>query len=78
MFLIGLYCPSNQSVPSLSGPAFPASNSRDDAHFKDDHPGLNFMGLLIGPRGNTLKAMEKVACRSDQNYPGFQNFGLKL
>ena len=28
--------------------------------FQDDHPGLNFMGLLIGPRGNTLKAMEKV------------------
>jgi len=28
---------------------------------QDDHPGLNFMGLLIGPRGNTLKAMEKVS-----------------
>ena len=23
-----------------------------------DYPHLNFVGLLIGPRGNTLKAME--------------------
>ena len=35
-------------------------NSDEHFVFQDDHPGLNFMGLLIGPRGNTLKAMEKV------------------
>merc|ERR1719204_1766620 len=26
---------------------------------QDDHPDINFMGLIIGPRGNTLKALEK-------------------
>lgn len=26
---------------------------------QEDHPDINFVGLLIGPRGNTLKAMEK-------------------
>lgn len=26
---------------------------------QDDHPEVNFIGLLIGPRGNTLKKMEK-------------------
>ncbi|VDO01396.1 unnamed protein product [Rodentolepis nana] len=26
---------------------------------QDDHPHINFVGLLIGPRGNTLKALEK-------------------
>ena len=26
---------------------------------QDDHPEINFVGLLIGPRGNTLKSMEK-------------------
>ena len=25
----------------------------------EDFPDINFMGLLIGPRGNTLKALEK-------------------
>lgn len=25
---------------------------------QDDHPEINFVGLLIGPRGNTLKALE--------------------
>jgi splicing factor 1 len=25
---------------------------------QDDHPDINFIGLLIGPRGNTLKKME--------------------
>lgn len=25
----------------------------------DDFPGINFIGLLIGPRGNTLKSMER-------------------
>ncbi|VDK24154.1 unnamed protein product [Taenia asiatica] len=26
---------------------------------QEDHPHINFVGLLIGPRGNTLKALEK-------------------
>lgn len=26
---------------------------------QEEHPQINFVGLLIGPRGNTLKAMEK-------------------
>lgn len=26
---------------------------------QDEHPGVNFVGLLIGPRGNTLKKIEK-------------------
>uniref|UniRef100_A0A095AW20 Branchpoint-bridging protein n=1 Tax=Schistosoma haematobium TaxID=6185 RepID=A0A095AW20_SCHHA len=26
---------------------------------QDNHPDINFVGLLIGPRGNTLKALEK-------------------
>ncbi|XP_022091068.1 splicing factor 1-like isoform X2 [Acanthaster planci] len=26
---------------------------------QDDHPDINFVGLLIGPRGNTLKKLEK-------------------
>ena len=26
---------------------------------QDDHPDINFVGLLIGPRGNTLKNLEK-------------------
>ena len=26
---------------------------------QDNHPDINFVGLLIGPRGNTLKNMEK-------------------
>ncbi|XP_013793046.1 splicing factor 1-like, partial [Limulus polyphemus] len=26
---------------------------------QDEHPDINFVGLLIGPRGNTLKSMEK-------------------
>ena len=26
---------------------------------QDEHPEINFVGLLIGPRGNTLKAMER-------------------
>jgi len=25
---------------------------------QEDHPEINFVGLLIGPRGNTLKALE--------------------
>lgn len=26
---------------------------------QEDHPLTNFVGLIIGPRGNTLKALEK-------------------
>ena len=26
---------------------------------QDEHPDINFVGLLIGPRGNTLKTLEK-------------------
>lgn len=26
---------------------------------QEEYPDINFVGLLIGPRGNTLKAMEK-------------------
>jgi splicing factor 1 len=26
---------------------------------QEEHPEINFVGLLIGPRGNTLKTMEK-------------------
>jgi splicing factor 1 len=26
---------------------------------QEEYPEINFVGLLIGPRGNTLKAMEK-------------------
>ena len=26
---------------------------------QDEFPEINFVGLLIGPRGNTLKSMEK-------------------
>lgn len=26
---------------------------------QEEHPDINFVGLLIGPRGNTLKNLEK-------------------
>jgi splicing factor 1 len=26
---------------------------------QDSHPEINFIGLIIGPRGNTLKSLEK-------------------
>ncbi|CAF4797185.1 unnamed protein product, partial [Rotaria magnacalcarata] len=26
---------------------------------QEDHPSVNFVGLIIGPRGNTLKMLEK-------------------
>lgn len=29
---------------------------------QDEHPEINFVGLLIGPRGNTLKNLEKDVC----------------
>ncbi|KAM7538556.1 hypothetical protein Aperf_G00000047503 [Anoplocephala perfoliata] len=37
------------------------SNKITDKIFipQEDHPHINFVGLLIGPRGNTLKALEK-------------------
>ena len=32
---------------------------------QEEYPEINFVGLLIGPRGNTLKGMEKdVSCIS--------------
>ena len=30
---------------------------------QEEHPDINFVGLLIGPRGNTLKSMEKEVIR---------------
>ena len=30
---------------------------------QEDHPDINFVGLLIGPRGNTLKELEKEVSR---------------
>lgn len=27
---------------------------------QDEHPDINFVGLLIGPRGNTLKCLLKL------------------
>lgn len=27
---------------------------------QDDHPDINFVGLLIGPRGNTLKCKSTI------------------
>ncbi len=29
---------------------------------QEDHPEINFVGLLIGPRGNTLKGERKSFC----------------
>ncbi|CAL8075313.1 unnamed protein product [Calicophoron daubneyi] len=39
----------------------PPQNRITDKVFipQEDHPDINFVGLLIGPRGNTLKALEK-------------------
>lgn len=38
---------------------------------QEEYPDINFVGLLIGPRGNTLKAMEKdvsaLSCLFDHN-----------
>ena len=31
---------------------------------QDEHPEINFVGLLIGPRGNTLKCKKKYLTRS--------------
>jgi hypothetical protein len=28
----------------------------------EEYPGYNFIGLIIGPRGNTQKGMERVSC----------------
>ena len=30
---------------------------------QEDHPEVNFVGLIIGPRGNTLKTLEKDVSR---------------
>ena len=29
---------------------------------QEEHPEINFVGLLIGPRGNTLKGMKAQRC----------------
>lgn len=29
---------------------------------QENHPEINFVGLLIGPRGNTLKSLEAEVC----------------
>ena len=35
---------------------------------QEEHPDINFVGLLIGPRGNTLKNLEKdVSLVSEQH-----------
>lgn len=31
---------------------------------QDDYPDINFVGLIIGPRGNTLKGMERDVNRT--------------
>ena len=38
---------------------------------QENHPEINFVGLLIGPRGNTLRNIEKEVCNDD---PGFSHF----
>lgn len=32
---------------------------------QEEYPDINFVGLIIGPRGNTLKGMERDVCRGD-------------
>ena len=29
---------------------------------QEDYPEINFIGLIIGPRGTTLKTLEKEVC----------------
>ena len=36
---------------------------------QDINPNINFVGLLIGPRGNTLKKIEKEVGRSSLKTP---------
>eukprot|EP00731_Ephydatia_muelleri_P010361 Em0005g947a len=52
-----------KSNPGYKPPADykPATKKFEDKVFipQDDHPETNFVGLLIGPRGNTLKQLEK-------------------
>jgi len=33
---------------------------------QEEHPEINFVGLLIGPRGNTLRNIEKEVCTVSQ------------
>lgn len=43
----------------------PAIRLHDKVYIpQDDHPDINFVGLLIGPRGNTLKALENEVCNA--------------
>lgn len=44
---------------------------------QENHPEINFVGLLIGPRGNTLKALEaevSVIARYRDSLDGFLYF----
>lgn len=34
---------------------------------QEEHPDINFVGLLIGPRGNTLKTLEREVCKGGFN-----------
>lgn len=36
---------------------------------QEEHPDINFVGLLIGPRGNTLKTLEKEVRLVNTNSP---------
>ena len=48
---------------------------------QDDHPEINFVGLLIGPRGNTLKTLEKEVRQNIcvyNNSSSFQAFPFVL
>ena len=46
--------------PDLFPPRVPAKKFEDKVFIpQDDHPETNFVGLLIGPRGHTLKQLER-------------------
>ncbi len=46
---------------SLNPQLSPLTNPTTHAHPSiDEHPQINFMGLLIGPRGATLKKIESA------------------
>lgn len=34
---------------------------------QEEHPDINFVGLLIGPRGNTLKTLEREVSKGGFN-----------
>ena len=46
--------------PDYKAPQIKVMRSHDKVMIpQDNHPDINFVGLLIGPRGNTLKNIEK-------------------